>query len=283
MKTVTILRLSFLVVLITLLCIGPVGAEEPSITAQAALGTAFTYQGQLTDGGSPANGPYDFEFRLYDGSNPATATQVGSAVSCDDVSVSNGFFTVSLDFGAGIFNGTALWLQASVRPGASTGSYQALAPLTAINAAPYALALRWGANMQGGSQTVTGLSLSGAVPWSNGILKVTNSANGPSLWGVNTGGGNGVRGYGFGNSIGVYGEGESGQGVIGRSTSNTGVSGLSVDGYGVTAHSDNNHSLYIDGAGASGVYVGGAGHNGIEVQSAGWDGITVWSANWSGI
>jgi hypothetical protein len=32
------------------------------------LGTAFTYQGQLTDGGSAANGTYDLRFILYDGS-----------------------------------------------------------------------------------------------------------------------------------------------------------------------------------------------------------------------
>ena len=30
------------------------------------MGTAFTYQGRLTDGGSPADGEYDFRFRLYD-------------------------------------------------------------------------------------------------------------------------------------------------------------------------------------------------------------------------
>jgi hypothetical protein len=29
--------------------------------------TAFTYQGQLTDNGSPANGLYDFTFQLFDG------------------------------------------------------------------------------------------------------------------------------------------------------------------------------------------------------------------------
>ena len=28
--------------------------------------TAFTYQGRLTDGGTPANGPYDFEIKLLD-------------------------------------------------------------------------------------------------------------------------------------------------------------------------------------------------------------------------
>jgi hypothetical protein len=32
------------------------------------LSTAFTYQGQLTDGGGPANGTYDLRFILYDGS-----------------------------------------------------------------------------------------------------------------------------------------------------------------------------------------------------------------------
>ena len=40
----------------------------------AAQGTAFTYQGQLDDGGSPANGVYDLEFSLYDalsGGNPS--------------------------------------------------------------------------------------------------------------------------------------------------------------------------------------------------------------------
>ena len=31
---------------------------------EGELGTAFTYQGRLTDDGSPAEGPYDFEFKL---------------------------------------------------------------------------------------------------------------------------------------------------------------------------------------------------------------------------
>ena len=28
--------------------------------------TAFTYQGRLTTGGNPANGSYDFQFKLFD-------------------------------------------------------------------------------------------------------------------------------------------------------------------------------------------------------------------------
>ena len=46
---------------------GPLAAQP--------LGTAFTYQGRLQDGGAPANGPYDFRFMLFDG--PAAGSQVG--------------------------------------------------------------------------------------------------------------------------------------------------------------------------------------------------------------
>ena len=31
--------------------------------------TAFTYQGRLTDGGTPANGNYDLQFALWDSSS----------------------------------------------------------------------------------------------------------------------------------------------------------------------------------------------------------------------
>mgnify|MGYP001823689101 CR=1 FL=1 len=41
------------------LAAGPAGSQEP-------LGTAVTYQAFLREGGSPASGAFDFEFRLYD-------------------------------------------------------------------------------------------------------------------------------------------------------------------------------------------------------------------------
>jgi len=37
-------------------------------TTALGQGTAFTYQGRLTDGGSPANGGYDLRFSIYDAS-----------------------------------------------------------------------------------------------------------------------------------------------------------------------------------------------------------------------
>ncbi|MFH1336147.1 MAG: hypothetical protein ABII96_06485 [Candidatus Zixiibacteriota bacterium] len=48
-----------------------------------------------------------------------------------------------------------------------------------------------------------------AIPWSNSAFKVYNSLNGPSIWGVNTGGGNAIRGNGYGSGMGLYAESES--------------------------------------------------------------------------
>jgi hypothetical protein len=104
----------------------------------ASVGTAFTYQGRLADGGSSANGTYDFEFELYD--TASGGTQVGSTVTKDDVTLTDGLFTVELDFG-GVFDGTGLWLNIGVRPGSSTGAYTALTPRQSLTPVPYALAL----------------------------------------------------------------------------------------------------------------------------------------------
>lgn len=65
-------------------------------TAPSAI-TAFSYQGYLQDNGDPANGPFDFEFKLFDA--PAGGSQLGSTATLDDVTVLDGLFTVTLDFG----------------------------------------------------------------------------------------------------------------------------------------------------------------------------------------
>ena len=108
------------------------GAAAPLI---APAGTAFTYQGFLNDDGSPANGLYDFEFELYD--DEVAGGQVGSTLMLQDVTVAEGYFTVELAFGDH-FDGTALWLEIHVRPGASTGGYQQLLPRQALTPVPYA-------------------------------------------------------------------------------------------------------------------------------------------------
>jgi hypothetical protein len=38
---------------------------NPQLSTAFSQGTAFTYQGQLNEGGAPANGYYDMLFSLY--------------------------------------------------------------------------------------------------------------------------------------------------------------------------------------------------------------------------
>jgi hypothetical protein len=69
-----------------------------SLTQAAPLGTAFTYQGSLTDGGSPANGTYDLKFMLYSSGSGGNA--LSGPITNSPVGVTNGLFTVDLDFGS---------------------------------------------------------------------------------------------------------------------------------------------------------------------------------------
>ncbi len=108
-----------------------------SAAAQTPLGTEFTYQGLLKDGGSPAGGDYDFVFRLYDADTDGT--QIGSDFPVDDWPVVDGLFTLQLDFGAGAFDSDARWIEIDVRAGARGGDYTTLSPRQPVTAAPVAL------------------------------------------------------------------------------------------------------------------------------------------------
>jgi len=78
-----------------------------------AQGTAFTYQGKLSDGGTAANGNYDLQFALFDAA--AGGSQVSATQTLNTVAVSGGIFSVSLDFGAGVFPGANRYLEISAR------------------------------------------------------------------------------------------------------------------------------------------------------------------------
>ncbi len=100
------------------------------------LGTAFVYQGHLVEGGSPATGTFDFEMALYD--DGTAGAQVGSTLVLEDLQVTGGLFTATLDFGA-VFGGSATWLQISVRPGSSTDAFTVLTPRQELTPTPNAL------------------------------------------------------------------------------------------------------------------------------------------------
>jgi len=104
-----------------------------SIHQSVAQGTtAFTYQGQLRDGGTNANGAYTMIFKLYD--SVTSGTQIGTAIT-NSPTLFNGLFTVNLDFGAGAFNGSARWLDITVTNGPTT---QTLWPRVQVLPSPYA-------------------------------------------------------------------------------------------------------------------------------------------------
>src|ERR1051326_6211918 len=92
------------------ICLG--GLFGISAPAQTPVTTAFTYQGELRSGAAAASGLHDMRFRLYDDS--ATGSQVGPMLCQNNISVSNGKFTIALDFGAQ-FDGEQRYLEIDVR------------------------------------------------------------------------------------------------------------------------------------------------------------------------
>jgi hypothetical protein len=106
--------------------------------AQVATGTAFTYQGQLRQGDVPISGMVDLEFSICDAYEDGN--ELGS-IDLPGVEVVNGLFTVSHDFGADVFDGSARWLEVSVRFPSGVGDYTLLNPRQEITPTPYALAL----------------------------------------------------------------------------------------------------------------------------------------------
>ncbi len=108
--------------------------------AISAQTTAFTYQGKLTNGSSPATGNFDMQFRLFDDPDAGEGTQAGATVSKPAVATSNGVFSVQLDFGAEVFAaGADLYLEISLRSAGSSGGYTGLAPRQKLTSAPYSI------------------------------------------------------------------------------------------------------------------------------------------------
>ena len=111
-----------------------------SPSALFGQGTAFTYQGRLQDGGTLANGNYDFQFTLWDALSGGTQQPQPAAVTVirSGVPVANGVFTTQLDFGANAFPGTDRYLEIGVRL-AGGGAFTILSPRQQITPTPYAL------------------------------------------------------------------------------------------------------------------------------------------------
>jgi hypothetical protein len=153
-------------------------------------GTAFVYQGQLGSGGTAANGKFDFQFTAYDA--VTNGNIFGGPVINTNVPVSNGLFTTTIDFGAGVFGtgvftGPSRWLGIAVRTN-GTGPFTPLFPFQPIQPVPYAMFANSASNLTG---VLPANLLSGgytnAVALTNGanLFSGSFSGNGGAVTNVN--------------------------------------------------------------------------------------------------
>ena len=162
--------------------------------AQTPLGTEFTYQGQLKNSGAPLNATADFEFRLFN--DPSAGIQVGSTNPVNNVTVVDGLFTATLNFGSGPFIGDKRWLDVRVRSPAGSGNFTTLSPRQPLTATPFALYALSGPG-SGGPWAVSGNNVVNTNTGNVGIgtsapagkLDIQGSNSSNVLFGRRTGGG----------------------------------------------------------------------------------------------
>ncbi len=109
------------------------------LTAQGAVAApvspSLTYQGQLKVDGVPYDGLADVQFTLW--ADVSGGSDLG--LTTQTVDVVNGLFTADVNFGAGLFDGQARYLQVAVRAPAGVGSFVPISPRQPITPAPYAI------------------------------------------------------------------------------------------------------------------------------------------------
>jgi hypothetical protein len=124
-----------------------------------AQGTAFTYQGRLTENGALANGAYDFQFNIFAANSGGSP--LASTFSVNDLPVVEGMFTALLDFGSSVFNGADRFLEISVRAGNSSGQFRIVSPRQRVTPTPYAMVA---GNVNGSGSINASQLTAGTVP-----------------------------------------------------------------------------------------------------------------------
>jgi photosystem II stability/assembly factor-like uncharacterized protein len=152
------MKAKYIFIALVLLSLSILNTQRSTAHAQ---GTAFTYQGQLQNNGSPASGTYNLTFALFN--TNATGIPISGPVTNNAVIVSNGLFTVQIDFGSTAFIGQSNWLEIAVETNLA-GNFNTLAPRQELTPAPYAIYAE-GAGILSG--TITGPQLT-SVGNSNG-------------------------------------------------------------------------------------------------------------------
>jgi hypothetical protein len=260
-----------------------------SDTAVSALGTGFTYQGQLQLNGDPVNDTCDFRFDLWDAAS--MGNQIGGLDQANSTDVIDGRFTLTLnagnEFGDDAFRGDARWLRVRVRCPAGSGSYTTLTPRQPLQPAPYALSVRPGATISGTVTAGTG-ALNVRSDWYG--LRVTNAGSHGVL--VNHAEGNGLYvGRALRDGLRIDFTGSAGFGNL--SSENNGVEIAGVEGKGIYMGQIGTDGIFINDASGDGIVVNNAGNpstntsssfnNGVEIGGTGGDGIFLGRADRDGV
>lgn len=197
----------------------------------APMGTAFNYQGYLTVNGNGANGQYDMRFELYDDATLTINHKVGQTITRAPVDVSKGLFTTNIDFGSGIFDGKAYWLEVAVRPNGSVSPYTVQSPRVQIRPVPNALFAAT-ADTAITANTVSANAVNGAAIQNNSITanKISSGQVVKSLNGltdnVALSAGSGVTLGTNGNSLSISANSGSGWSLTGNSGTSAGLNFL---------------------------------------------------------
>lgn len=111
--------------------------------------SAFTYQGEVREADTPANGTFDLRFNLFDVATGGSAVAVTQCAN--NVQVVDGRFAVELDFGG--LDMVALFIEISVRRDtgldcSNATGYTTLAPRQKIGIAPFSATSAFSLNTQ---------------------------------------------------------------------------------------------------------------------------------------
>jgi hypothetical protein len=198
-----------------------------------AQGTAFTYQGRLNAGGTPASGDYDLSFAVYDADSAGNL--VAGPITNSPVAVSNGLFTVTLEFGAGVFTGDPRWLEIAVAT-AGSGAFETLSPRQSLLPTPYAIFAANASNVISGSAVKSLNALTDDVTLAAGA-NVTITPSGNTLT-IDSAGAGGSGIWNLNGADTYFNTGNVGLGTISPASKLT----LSVSGYGFE-HTDGTRRL----------------------------------------
>jgi hypothetical protein len=167
-------------------------------------------------------------FRLY--SDNSCATQVGSNIVRNDVTVTDGLFSVKLNVSQSHFNGQGLWLGVDV---GNTGANNVCDEILPV---PYALSLRPGAEITGNREPalfarsgyawaqLATYKIISSYPYSAGVWGWTDDPGSIGVAGDGASYGGYFRGY-----VGVYGEAANANGHAGVFVGNVAIQNSSRD------------------------------------------------------